>query len=136
MILRPRRCAVGRIARFSISPSIGELGLSALLEDREGSAEIKLVAFSGDYNGKSDPVIWQASSPQIRRPEPGEIMVTSACFSRLFDRVMGLGFVTIGHTSDAMIDPQDEFYNLKLCPLPPYDPHKTRPRRAWPDVIR
>jgi glycine cleavage system aminomethyltransferase T len=55
----------------------------------------------------------------------------SSCFSRLFDCVIGTGFVTFDEITDVMIDPQEEFYNVKLCPLPLYDPHKTRPRRAW-----
>jgi glycine cleavage system aminomethyltransferase T len=54
----------------------------------------------------------------------------SSCFSRLFDCVIGAGFVTFDEITDVMIDPQEEFYNVKLCPLPLYDPHKTRPRRA------
>jgi glycine cleavage system aminomethyltransferase T len=114
-----------------MSPSVAEFGLSALPEDTEGSPKIKLVAFVGGFNSKSNSIIWQPTSPQFRRAEPGEIMVTSSCFSRLFDCVTGPGFVTFDETTDVMIDPQEEFYNVKLCPLSLYDPHKTRPRRAW-----
>ena len=114
-----------------ISPSIADLGLAALFEDAAAAPTMKLVAFEGDFNQKSDPIIWQPSSSRIRRPGPGEIAVTSACFSPLFNRVMGLGFIALDQQTDAVIDPRRQFDNIRLCPLPPYDPRKTRPRRAW-----
>jgi glycine cleavage system aminomethyltransferase T len=119
-----------------ISPSISELGLSALLEDRMGSPEIKLVAFEGDCHHTPNATSWQPTSSEIRRPDSGEIMITSACFSPLFNRVIGLGFVKFGQASDAIIDPKFEFLDVKLCSLPPYDPHKTRPRKLWQADIR
>ena len=114
-----------------ISPSIADLGLSALMQDAATVPTMKLVAFAGDFNGKSDPIIWQPGSSRIGRPGPGEIAVTSACFSPLFNRVMGLGFIACDHETATLIDPRREFDNIKLCSLPPYDPDKTRPRRTW-----
>jgi len=114
-----------------ISPSIGELGLSVLLEDNEVNPEIKLVAFTGDHESSRDLALWQPVSSALRAPCRGEIIVTSACFSALFKRVIGLGFIACGGEIGAVVDPQNEFYNVELCPLPAYDPHKTRPRRAW-----
>jgi len=114
-----------------ISPSIGELGLSALLKDNEVNPEIKLVAFTGDHKSSRDLSLWQPTSSALRRPGRGEITVSSACFSQLFNRVIGLGFVACGGETGAVDDPQHEFYNVKLCSLPSYDPHKTRPHRAW-----
>ena len=119
-----------------ISPSIGELGLSLLLENSEVNPEIKLVAFTGDHKSSRDLALWQPTSSALRRPGRGEMTVTSACYSQLFNRVIGLGFVACGGETDAVNDPQREFYNIKLCPLPAYDPHKTRPRREWQADIR
>ena len=114
-----------------ISPLIGELGLSALPENSKVSPEIKLVAFEGNCHHTPNPVLWQPTNSEIRRPDSGEIMITSACFSPLFNRVIGLGFVKFGQASDAIIDPKRKFSDVKICSLPPYNPHKTRPRKAW-----
>ena len=119
-----------------ISPSIAELGLSFVPEENEASPEIKLVAFEGEHKSSRDLALWQPTSSALRRPGRGEITVTSACYSQLFNRVIGLGFVACSGETDAVDDPQHEFYNVKLCPLPAYDPHKTMPRRAWQADIR
>ena len=114
-----------------ISLSIADLGLSFVLEENEASPEIKLVAFEGEHKSSRDLALWEPTSSGFRRPGRGEIMFTSACFSGLFDCVIGLGFIACGRKTDVVVDPQHEFYNLKLCSLPSYDPHKTRPRKAW-----
>jgi aminomethyltransferase len=119
-----------------VAPSIAELGLSALIEAGAPGPEIQLVAFKADTQKERNLTVWQPTQTVMRRPIQGEITVTSACFSPQFNGVLGLGFVTFGLTGDSLIDPTHQFHNLKSCPLPPYDPHKSKPRSAWQDRPR
>jgi len=119
-----------------VSPTISELGLSALFGHNTASAEIKLVAFQADAQAGQDLNLWQPTSAASRRPGHGEIIVTSACFSPLFNGVVGLGFVPFDLIADFLTDPVNQFHNIKLCSLPPYDPHKRRPHSAWHDLPR
>ena len=119
-----------------VAPSIDELGLSTLLGQDPASPDIQLVAFKADTRNELGLTPWQPASGVVRRPEPGEITVTSACFSPCFNSALGLGFVRPRVVNAPLIDPLNEFHNIKLCPLPPYDPHKSRPRSAWEDCPR
>jgi glycine cleavage system aminomethyltransferase T len=119
-----------------VAPSISELGLSALFKQGIASPEIRLVAFRADTRSDLDLILWRSSAAVDRRPVPGEIMVTSACLSPLFGGALGLGFVPSGLDCDGVIDPTNQFLKVKLCSLPPYDPHKSRPRRAWRGLPR
>jgi aminomethyltransferase len=114
-----------------ISPAIAELGLSAMFDSSNSYPEIRLVAFTADTQSELDLVLWEAESAVIKRPRIGQIIVTSACFSVSFERVTGLGFIVFDDESDVFVDPENDFHNINLCSLPPYDPHKTRLRRAW-----
>ena len=46
-------------------------------------------------------------------------MITSACFSPLFNRVIGLGFVKFGQASDVIVDPELEFSTLNFARFHP-----------------
>jgi glycine cleavage system aminomethyltransferase T len=114
-----------------VAPTISELGLSALFNHSIASPEIRLVAFRADTHNDPDLILWRSTVAADRRPDPGEIIVTSACFSPLFNSALGLGFVSCGLDCEPVIDPMKQFLDVKLCSLPPYDPHKSRPRRPW-----
>jgi glycine cleavage system aminomethyltransferase T len=116
-----------------VAPSNTELGLSELFDPGTQSPDIQQVAFEGGSAKGLKLTLWQSTDTAIRRPDRGEITVTSACFSPHFDRVPGLGFILYGHKCDSVHDPMNELLDLKLCSLPPYDPHKQRPRSAWQD---
>ncbi len=119
-----------------VAPSIDELGLSAILGHDPATPDIQLVAFKADTQCDLDLTPWQPASGVVRRPEPGEITVTSACFSPCFNSALGLGFVRTGVVNAPLIDPLNVFHNIKLCSFPPYDPHKSRPRSVWEDCPR
>lgn len=114
-----------------VAPSIGELGLSTLLGEVEGQRSMRLVAFRAQAGRNVDLTLWQSSIAPGQRPAPGEIVITSACFSPWFDTALGLGFVPFQDSPRSPVDPTNEFHNIRFCSLPPYDPHKRRPRRAW-----
>jgi aminomethyltransferase len=119
-----------------IEPSINELGLSTLFAMEARIPEMRLVAFTADALADEDLTLWQPADSAIRRPEKGEIIVTSACFSPCFNSVLGLGFIASGRVFGSMTDPTAKFHNIELHALPPYDPHKYRPRSAWKDYPR
>lgn len=118
------------------SSAIAELGLSALFEPGIPNPEIQLVAFKADAQKELNLTLWLPPQTTMRRPVQGEITVTSACLSPHFNGVIGLGFVTFGLAGDSVVDPTNQFHNIKFCSLPLYDPHKRGPRSAWQDSPR
>ncbi|MFT5220009.1 MAG: hypothetical protein ACI87H_002149 [Gammaproteobacteria bacterium] len=58
----------------SISPSIGELGLSVLIEHDTANPGIRLVAFKTEAETGLDLILWQSTSAVGRRSDEREIM--------------------------------------------------------------
>ncbi|MEW5964096.1 MAG: hypothetical protein AB1749_11090 [Pseudomonadota bacterium] len=110
----------------------GDVGLSAFAGATPAhlGPPLTLVAFRADAAER--PVLWQPAAT-LAPPGPGQLVVTSACWSRRAGGVLGLGFV---HASDAesgrpLADPDQVFTNIALVPRPFYDPGKRRPRAEW-----
>ena len=95
-----------------VAPSIAELGLSKLFEQRARSPQIRLVAFAADSAKSSELILWQPTSNTIQRPDRGEITITSACFSPHFNAAIGLGFVIFDLVADTVHDPMNEFLDF------------------------
>lgn len=93
-------------------------------------AEIALVCFRANTHEK--PVLWQPTA-RVVRPGSGMITVTSACHSLQAGGTLGLGYVL---RSDLLAgaplhDPIGAFADIRLAPLPFFDPQKRRPRTPW-----
>lgn len=93
--------------------------------------EISLVCFRAHTEQK--PVLWQPEYVPSRPEDCGTIAVTSACHSRLAGGTLGLGFARQSDISAGrnLIDPQGNFEQITLAPLPFYDPEKKQPRVDW-----
>ncbi len=92
---------------------------------------LSLVCFSAQTLKR--PVLWQHPEARPVLPKPGEVLVTSACYSPLAGTVLGLGYA---NTADAnhrrdLVDPLGEFCNLTLCTRPFFDPEKRVTRGGW-----
>lgn len=92
---------------------------------------LRLVCFTAETVAK--PVLWQPLD-HMKRPGPGEITVTSACWSPHLDRVLGLGYVRVADidSGQRIRDPSGEFDGIRFESRPAFDPGKTRPRAPWP----
>ena len=92
---------------------------------------LALVAFRA--RAARRPVLWQPSAPALARPEPGRIVVTSACWSRRAGGVLGLGLARLADVAAArpLTDPCAAFSDITPVPRPFYDPGKRRPRAPW-----
>lgn len=115
--------------RLAVTPA--ELGLAQFAGERAGSARVRLVGFEAE--GGARPILWRAPREVGLPRGPGEIAITSACRSIVFDRIIGLGFVRAddavpGRTAR---DPHAGFGLVRLFSLPLYDPEKRRPRGDW-----
>ena len=60
--------------------------------------ELILACFFAESSKK--PVLWRHPDPQPKRPRPGELLVTSACYIPLAGGALGLGHV---NTADVEI---------------------------------
>lgn len=112
-----------------ILSSCSEMGLADLLGLAPGNDGIRLTGFKAETG--STPLLWQSKHNRVARPRRGEIRITSACYSPYLKRNIGLGFVRADHASESAVDPDDEFSEINICPLPFYDPAKTIPRQVW-----
>jgi len=112
-----------------IKPSISELGLSDLLEAGAGKPEIRFTAFKA--GGDAAFSLWKPETRIVERPATGTISITSACYSPLFESIIGLGFVRQEPVQSKVSDPRNEFRDIELYSAPIFDPHKSRPRQAW-----
>ena len=93
--------------------------------------EITLVCFRA--NTREKPVLWQPGAPVARPTRSGMITVTSACHSLQAGGTLGLGYAL---RSDLLAgvplhDPTGTFADIRLAPLPFFDPQKRRPRTPW-----
>ncbi len=108
-----------------------ELGLAQFAGNRAGIGRVRLVCFEADCPER--PVLWRAPDG-VRRPRAsGEIAITSACRSVVFERIIGLGFVLADDAvpGRTVRDPLGWFRDIRLVALPLYDPDKRRPRGDW-----
>jgi aminomethyltransferase len=102
-------------------------GLHGAPED----AEIALVCFRA--NTREKPVLWQPRAPVVRPTGMGMITVTSACHSLQAGGTLGLGYVLRSdlHTGAPLHDAIGAFADIRLAPLPFFDPQKRLPRTSW-----
>ena len=96
----------------------------------DGSPRFRLVCLAG--HARRRPVLWRAQGP-CRPPERGTVTVTSACYSALAGRALGLGYVRAEDavTGNHVVDPGGLFDNPEIVQRPFFDPAKRRPRGAW-----
>ena len=94
-------------------------------------AEIALVCFRA--NTREKPVLWQPTARLVRPTGSGMISVTSACHSLEAGGTLGLGYILrSGLLAGAPLhDPVGAFADIRLAPLPFFDPQKRRPRMPW-----
>ena len=117
---------------FLVPVTAREAGLERFAGGRTPSSgqDIQLVCFRADTHGR--PVLWQPIRP-VARPTPGTITITSACHSAAAGGTLGLGFARRADVlaGAPLNDPHHTFTNIRLVPLPFFDPHKLRPRTVW-----
>lgn len=117
---------------FQLPVTAREAGLAAFSTHPAGDrAELALVAFRAEASER--PVLWQPPRPP-KGPRPGEIAVTSACWSPVAGGVLGLGYVRAAETAPGteLVDPAGTFGNVRVVERPYYDPDKRVPRGPWP----
>jgi aminomethyltransferase len=101
------------------------------LQGAPEEAEIALVCFQA--NTREKPVLWQPRAPVVRPTGLGMITVTSACHSLQAGGTLGLGYVLRSdlRAGAPLYDPIGAFDDIRLAPLPFFDPQKRRPRTSW-----
>jgi glycine cleavage system aminomethyltransferase T len=114
--------------RLPVTPH--ELGLERFYAGTpKHTPRLKLVSFLAETEELTWP--WRPAAPEPPST-PGDIVVTSACYSALAKRILGLGYVSAGTEEKASLrDPAGTFQKIEATPLPFYDPAKLRPRAAW-----
>jgi len=113
-----------------IAPSMADLGLSSLLKSGIDSASLRFTGFRAESDSR--PVLWQPRTRRVAEPPDGAIAVTSACYSPLYEGVIGLGFVALDNCREEARSAADaDFRQITLCALPFYDPGKRIPRSPW-----
>jgi aminomethyltransferase len=92
--------------------------------------DIALVCFQASTREK--PVLWHPAGP-VARPGPGTITITSACHSLAAGGALGLGFAQRADVlaGAPLSDPRGAFTDIRLVPIPFFDPEKRRPRAPW-----
>jgi glycine cleavage system aminomethyltransferase T len=115
--------------RLPVTPA--ELGLAKFAGARAGAARVRLVGFEAE--GSERPILWRAPAKVDLPRAPGEMAITSACRSVVFDRIIGLGFVRADDAVPGRIvhDPRGSFRAVRVVSLPHYDPKKRRVRGGW-----
>ena len=122
-----------------LRPGPTELGLGALVPGAAGPVRMHLVCFRARV-GAGEPVLpvpWRpAAVPTL--PQPGTLVVTSACSSVHAGGVLGLGFVPAGEArAGARPQPQGlQSSDLELVQRPWWDSAKRRPRGPWSEEER
>lgn len=105
-----------------------ELGLSVFASTRT-HVDYQLICFTAD--SQLTPLMWQRNDPAVK-PLPGDITVTSACYSELTQSVLGLGFVCANDDmSTSFNDPTGQFDSITRVNRPVYDTDKRKPRGLW-----
>ena len=115
---------------FRLPVTAAEAGLEAFVRASDGSPRFRLVCLAG--HARRRPVLWRAQGP-CRPPERGTVTVTSACYSALAGRALGLGYVRAEDavTGNHVVDPGGLFDNPEIVQRPFFDPAKRRPRGSW-----
>ena len=123
---------------FTIDITPEELALNRFVDPREGMfpGPLSLVCFCA--TAEQNPVLWQHPEGVVSAPRPGEILVTSACFSPLAGSVMGLGYVQKHSppTARGFIDPLGQFRDLTLFDRPYFDPMKKLVLGRWDENLQ
>lgn len=117
---------------FVVPVRAHEVGLARFAGETALEARVRLVCFRAET--PEPPVLWRPD-PGIALPAaPGEITVTSACHSPIAGGTLGLGYVRAGDdgVGRTAVDPRGDFGDVRIAPLPFYDPGKKKPRRGWP----
>ena len=93
--------------------------------------EIALLCFQASTRAK--PVLWRPAARVVRPTGSGTITVTSACHSLQAGGTLGLGYALRSDLTARvpLRDPTGAFADIRLAPLPFFDPHKRRPRASW-----
>ena len=112
-----------------IAPTVAELGMEHLFPYECETPQCRMVAFSAECSHQNP--VWQPERSRIARPQPGQITITSTCFSPEFNQTIGLGFVSAPPASGDVCDPSGQFRNIRLQPVPMFDPGKVIPRQPW-----
>jgi glycine cleavage system aminomethyltransferase T len=115
--------------RLPVTPK--ELGLARFYAGpRLRPSTLKLIAFTAEADKLEWP--WQPAANIAPPAQAGDVVVTSACFSLLAGKVLGLGYVLAATQNETQLrDPAGVFRNVAVTQMPFYDPQKTRPRAAW-----
>jgi glycine cleavage system aminomethyltransferase T len=120
---------------FVIPVTPSEAGLRRFFDATEYPKPhpIRLVCFRA--TGDQRLSVWRPVRNPGRPDRAGVIAITSACESPAADGILGIGYAMEGSGSDTMQlrDSAGLFRDLRVVPLPFYDPGKRRPRAAWPD---
>ena len=116
--------------RLPVRPA--EAGLARFAGTADAESEIRLVCFKAHTSER--PILWRPRSAPRRPLQPGTLVATSACWSPLARRPLGLGYARSIDLQDgaALSDPENQFQSISVTSLPFYDPEKRRPRKNWP----
>lgn len=118
---------------FRVGVTAAEAGLTAfdaVAPSPASAGDITLIAFTAET--ASRPLLWQPSGSVVR-PGPGEVTVTSACWSPHLGSVLGLGYARVADLAAAVTlsDPSGRFAAIRRAARPAFDTGKRRPRAAW-----
>ncbi len=118
---------------FALPVTAQEAGLSAFSRSNSTSSAATLRRICFSANSATRPILWRPESTPDRPAKPGEVAVTSACYSTRAERVLGLGYVLASsvETETEMFDLGGQFHDIRTQSLPFYDFAKARPRAAW-----
>lgn len=117
---------------FALPVTAHEAGLSAFARSSPAPSRAPLQRICFTASCADKPILWRAESAPLRPGRPGEVVVTSACFSARAGGVLGLGYVLAGSAAQAkMVNPIGQFQDIRVRPLPFYDFAKQRPRADW-----
>ncbi len=118
---------------FALAITAREAGLMAFSRSSAGSPSETLQRVCFSANCAAAPAMWRAERTPERPERPGEVAVTSACYSTRAGGVLGLGYVLMSGLENGarLFDPSGLFTDIRRQPLPFYDTAKARPRAAW-----
>lgn len=115
--------------RLPVTPK--ELGLARFYAGpRLRPSVLRLISFTAEADDLQWP--WQPAANMSPPAQPGDVAVTSACYSTLAGKILGLGYVLAATQNETTLrDPAGVFRNIAATQTPFYDPQKARPRAAW-----
>jgi aminomethyltransferase len=118
---------------FRLPVTAGETGLNPFAGPARTRQEPELTLVCFQANTRERTLLWHPRAPVVRPAEPGTITVTSACHSLQAGGTLALGFALRSDVAAKvpLRDPTGTFADVRLAPLPFYDPSKRRPRLPW-----